>query len=451
MASRLAVLSQHAEAASAAAEALRLGEVCQAPQTEALALITLAAERSRAGDHAGALADCAEADQLAASVGEDDTVVLAAVMRVLALKTAGDYPAAVRAAERGLAAAARLGLAGNRGAVLASMLADALFALGRWATARTVLARALEEQPPPLYRAVLLSTRGLLDLAEGSIGDATAAARSAAELFDPGYPGREFRLPARELAIRAALADNAHGLADRLLGELLTDPALPDHPTQAWPLLLAGLQVAELGTALGARRPDPAPGTDPRTRQLQALAAALATPGPVQAAQQATAAAWFTGDWPPVVGAWRALAHPYPLAQALLAAATAALAAGDRPTARESLGEAAGLAERLGARPLAERIAELTARERLTGSATDRLGLTPRELEVLRLVAAGRSNREIGEQLFISAKTAGVHVSNLLPKLGAASRTEAAALAYRLGLFNEHDQRTRPDVMRRPS
>jgi DNA-binding NarL/FixJ family response regulator len=53
----------------------------------------------------------------------------------------------------------------------------------------------------------------------------------------------------------------------------------------------------------------------------------------------------------------------------------------------------------------------------------------------VRLVAAGRSNREIGAQLFISAKTAGVHVSNLLPKLGAASRTEAAALAHRLGLF----------------
>ena len=59
----------------------------------------------------------------------------------------------------------------------------------------------------------------------------------------------------------------------------------------------------------------------------------------------------------------------------------------------------------------------------------DRAGLTDRELEVLRLVAAGRSNRDIAADLFISAKTASVHVSNILAKLGAANRTEAAALA----------------------
>ena len=62
-------------------------------------------------------------------------------------------------------------------------------------------------------------------------------------------------------------------------------------------------------------------------------------------------------------------------------------------------------------------------------------GLTPRELEVLALMAAGRSNSEIGQQLFISRKTASVHVSNILAKLGAASRTEAVALARRRGLL----------------
>ena len=64
------------------------------------------------------------------------------------------------------------------------------------------------------------------------------------------------------------------------------------------------------------------------------------------------------------------------------------------------------------------------------------LGLTARELEVLELVAAGRSNREIAAELFISAKTASVHVSNILAKLGVGSRGEAAATAYRLGLFD---------------
>ena len=66
--------------------------------------------------------------------------------------------------------------------------------------------------------------------------------------------------------------------------------------------------------------------------------------------------------------------------------------------------------------------------------ALDRLGLTRRELEVLPLVAAGHTNKRIAELLFISENTAGVHVSNILGKLGVATRTEAAAIAARLGL-----------------
>jgi DNA-binding NarL/FixJ family response regulator len=59
------------------------------------------------------------------------------------------------------------------------------------------------------------------------------------------------------------------------------------------------------------------------------------------------------------------------------------------------------------------------------------LSLTARETEVLRLLAEGRSNRQIGEALYISAKTAGVHVSNIMAKLGVSSRTEAASVAHR--------------------
>jgi DNA-binding NarL/FixJ family response regulator len=66
-----------------------------------------------------------------------------------------------------------------------------------------------------------------------------------------------------------------------------------------------------------------------------------------------------------------------------------------------------------------------------------RFGLTPREFEVLRLVAAGLSNAAIAGELFISAKTVSVHVSNILAKLGTASRGEAAALAHRLRLLDD--------------
>jgi DNA-binding NarL/FixJ family response regulator len=64
-------------------------------------------------------------------------------------------------------------------------------------------------------------------------------------------------------------------------------------------------------------------------------------------------------------------------------------------------------------------------------------GLTERELEVLRLVAAGRSNRDIAAELFISPKTASVHVSNILGKLGVSSRGEAAAMAYQQHLLDD--------------
>lgn len=63
-------------------------------------------------------------------------------------------------------------------------------------------------------------------------------------------------------------------------------------------------------------------------------------------------------------------------------------------------------------------------------------GLTDRETEVLRLVAAGRSNKQIAEALFVSAKTVSVHVSNILAKFGVGSRGEAAATAHRLHLFD---------------
>ena len=83
----------------------------------------------------------------------------------------------------------------------------------------------------------------------------------------------------------------------------------------------------------------------------------------------------------------------------------------------------------IGARRVKGSVGSLT-----TGATTDPFGLTQRELEVLELLALGRTNRQIGEELFISGNTAGVHVSNILGKLGASSRAEAAAIAVRLAL-----------------
>ena len=112
---------------------------------------------------------------------------------------------------------------------------------------------------------------------------------------------------------------------------------------------------------------------------------------------------------------------------------------GDRTEAAQILEPAHGWAVREGARPLQRSIEDLARRARLdvagiVAANQGDLGLTERELEVLRLVAEGRTNREVAEALFISPKTASVHVSNILRKIGATNRGEASAIAHRHGL-----------------
>ena len=121
---------------------------------------------------------------------------------------------------------------------------------------------------------------------------------------------------------------------------------------------------------------------------------------------------------------------------------------GDRAGAEVALRPARQVAEDLGAVPLLSEIDALARRARLDlavneakengGDTVNRsgndLGLSARELEVLLLLAQGNTNRQIATQLFITEKTAGHHVSNILGKLGVASRLEAAAVAHRSGL-----------------
>ena len=120
------------------------------------------------------------------------------------------------------------------------------------------------------------------------------------------------------------------------------------------------------------------------------------------------------------------------------------LGPGDRGGAAEALREAAEIAATLPAPLLAAEVDGLARRARLSldsppsatpeSSASERLGLTDREQTVLALMAEGHTNREIGAALFISEKTASVHVSRILAKLGVRSRVEAATAAHRLGL-----------------
>jgi DNA-binding CsgD family transcriptional regulator len=179
------------------------------------------------------------------------------------------------------------------------------------------------------------------------------------------------------------------------------------------------------------------------------------------AAEAATAAAEdrrLAGDatpetWRDVADRWQACGRPYLTAYARAREAEALLVSGDRQAAEAVLRDADTIAAGLGARPLRGAIASLAARARLDleaapaeeaspaersgGPAPDPYGLTRREREVLGLVVLGRTNRQIAEALFISENTAGVHVSNIIGKLGVSGRTEAAAIAVRAGLVPE--------------
>ncbi|MFF1747990.1 helix-turn-helix transcriptional regulator [Streptomyces mirabilis] len=154
-------------------------------------------------------------------------------------------------------------------------------------------------------------------------------------------------------------------------------------------------------------------------------------------------AEWLRAHSGPEVAAWeKAVAafdygDPYELARCERRLAEALLVADRREEAAERARAARDTAVRLGAVPLREELDTLIRRGRLADSpsAADRVpALTARESDVLRLLARGRTNRQIGEELFITGKTASVHVSNILAKLGASGRTEAVAIAYREGL-----------------
>lgn len=282
-------------------------------------------------------------------------------------------------------------------------------------------------------------TRGLLAEHAFWQGDQVAAEAEAtqtiraAEAWDGGNHGPEvIRVAAVGLA---AVADQA--IAARLAGDAERAAAAVDRA--GWLLRIAREGAGD------PRRDGLALGVDGRGWLARAEAESLRASGGNDPAA-----------WRAVVGAFGD-GFVYETARSRWRLAEALAEAGDREQARQEWLLAVAAADRLQAAPLRAALADLGRRARLGGSEAGRggqdqpgspsglagsgpggrgplAGLTGRELEVLRLLAAGHSNREIGAELFISPKTASVHVSNILAKLSAGSRTEAAAIAHGQGL-----------------
>jgi DNA-binding CsgD family transcriptional regulator len=192
--------------------------------------------------------------------------------------------------------------------------------------------------------------------------------------------------------------------------------------------------VAALGQLDAAIDRMPGDGAPPESLAFRALLAAELSHARGEPA---------AGPWRAAAERFRAIGAVHPAAYAELRAIEALLLAGARPTEiARPLKAVHAVALAVGSAPFLDEVLAMSRRTGLSLGATfesetdaaTELGLTVREFEVLRLLADGRTNRQIGQELFITAKTASVHVSRILTKLRVANRAEAVAAAHRLGI-----------------
>jgi DNA-binding CsgD family transcriptional regulator/tetratricopeptide (TPR) repeat protein len=330
------------------------------------------------------------------------------------------------------------------------MIGQSLLELGRVSQAAEVLDPVT---PPGRFRTsrIAYEQRANLDMVRGDL--------PAAEEFwhaEPNIRGSWPLLLAEahnHAAFRAELALWLGNAAQALDEVLIMLRALEgtDGPGAAGDLFTLGVRacadLSEAGNPDGAAtafdelagirsrsRSDPFAGPVPKTARAAGL---------LWAAEQSRLGRCSDPDsWGHAAAAWHALSRPHRRAYALYRQAEAMLADWTMHAAAERVLQSAADAG-TGHEPLTQQIRQLAQRARITlttagppqppesPSGTAKFGLTERELAVLRLLGQGRTNAEIGRMLFISPKTASVHVTNILRKLGATNRVQAATIAER--------------------
>ncbi|MCB5166641.1 AAA family ATPase [Streptomyces bambusae] len=369
------------------------------------------------------------------------------------LENAGRSQEAVELAAQGVERVRSYRLYDSEAWVCGNM-AESLYSLGRWEEAAAGAQRALRAAQSAKPRGSGAARLAHLALARGELAEAATQLDAAVGHFGPQETSPQHRIPLFRLALGIAAGEGRllDARAELVRAAEFGFP-LGQH-RYVWPLLLAaataeadarGLPVAEAGRAEAVGL-------------IRAEARRLPTPVPVWEAHSAFVRAELrraegidtVADWEETEAAVRPLHRPYLLARVRHRLGEALLAGGgERERVVSLLRDAVGTAERLGCRRLREDLSLLAQRARLSLSSPDdasdpaggpvdtveALGLTSRERDVLQLVAAGLSNRQIAGELFISPKTASVHVSNILAKLGVSGRGEAAALSHRLRLF----------------
>ncbi|WP_243076583.1 AAA family ATPase [Microbacterium sp. SS28] len=404
--------------------------------------------RLAGGDIDAGLADLAFAGELA--VGNDSARLRYWVNQSDALNLLGRYDEAVRTAEEGAERARQRGVERTSGAILQSNVISPLYALGQTDRAGEMLDRALELDAPigfsaPLRRLKVQATLWSGDhaLAERLLRGWRGSLRQQATLDVQAALGLAL------VSGQLALARGETREAWREVGVLI-DPEHRSFPAYDLPLIAFAARVVAAARVTGmtlSDRDDTPRSTDDLEGEVRSALAA-ASGWPTASAYSAIVDAELGGPrstgtdpalWQRAVEATRDDIAPAQLAPyAAFRHAEALANAGDRAGARTAAQTARAWGEAIGMGLIVDSVTELERRVGAVGgdhrdassdaASLDAL-LTERERQVLDLVARGLSNGQIAEQLFISTKTASVHVSNILRKTGATTRTEAAYLS----------------------
>jgi DNA-binding CsgD family transcriptional regulator/tetratricopeptide (TPR) repeat protein len=437
-----------------------------APTVEGHALNTFGTVLAALGDHEGGERALREAMRIAREFDAIDDVCRAYINLGEVIDQKGDLDEAVAFTREGVRFAERVGLR-SAALFLESDLSWRLIRLGRLDEADAIVQRA--------FVAGALGAEGLG--AEGSAaqialrrGDLREAAPHAdrARGFAGGTGDAMWIGYAATSGVELELWRGDPDAAWRHAAEALNAISGGDYGFYTLHLYCAALRaaadIAERARALG----DAAKTAEAQRAATQTLAAmrvllspehlTAGPPTPEALAHDAVGAAELTrasgasdpDAWAAAAERFAALSFPFEQAYSRWREGEA-LVVRDRARAGDALRKAAALADEVGARLLSGEVAGLARRARIAldssapvqpanaDTAADELGLTDRERAVLELVAEGRTNREIGDALFMAEKTASVHVSRILAKLGVRSRVEAATAAHRLGLTMPSD------------
>jgi DNA-binding CsgD family transcriptional regulator/tetratricopeptide (TPR) repeat protein len=404
------------------------------------------------------------AGALATLSGDADAALSVAVFEGSALQSVGRFQDAAAAGMQALETARQAGLqAYYKTSIVAGNAADALLCRGRTAEAGALI-DPLTGGPPDSEHRFAHGIRAEIDLLRGDLQAASRRWHSIEALGDAGLMenAREQIQRMTELALWAGCPDEALELVHRGLDLATKAPYLTKFCGR---LLSSGMRacadMAERARASGGM--SAAAGlaaADELADWVEHTGDEALTNHPFVAATPAERATWNAertrvvnssdpDAWSAAATAWQNLGCPHQAGYAWWRQAEAQLYAGQSRGAAEALQAGVEAADENA--PLLSQIRRLALRARVPLSARpeatpesqeqaktlDSHGLTSRELGVLRLLATGRTNAQIGAELFISPKTASVHVTNILRKLGVTTRVQAAAVAERAGLLHD--------------